>query len=101
MLLDDDDNREMIAAIGDDTTARFGTAELAVVFNPDGQIRLVGEMLERSGPYAVAPAADVAALELVGGNDGDVLEIGGIEYQILAIDPDGSGAALLSLLEVS
>jgi hypothetical protein len=99
MLLDDDDIRDMVAAIGDDTIALFGTAELAVVFNPDGQAQLAGDMIERTGPYAVASAADVRALEIVGGNDGDSLEINGTEYQVL-INPDTSGTVTLTLLEV-
>jgi hypothetical protein len=100
MLLDDDDIRSMIAAIGDDTTALFGAASLAVVFNPEGQTLLVGEQLERTGPYAVASAADVRALEIVAGNDGDTLMINSVEYQVLAIDQDTSGGVILSLLEL-
>jgi hypothetical protein len=99
MLLDDDDIRSMIAAIGDDTTALFGTSTLAVVFNPEGQALLVGDQLERTGPYAVASAAAVAALEIVAGNDGDIIEINGVDYQVLSIDPDGSGGVTLGLVE--
>ena len=98
-LLDHDDLAAMVAAIGADTIATSGTAELAVVFNREGAHRLDGEIIERVGPYCVAVEVDVEALVLTYGNDGDTLTIGGVDYTILAIHPDGQGLVTLPLEE--
>jgi hypothetical protein len=99
MLLDDEDIGHMIEAIGDGEVALFGTETLPVDFNPDGVSRLDGDEVVRTGPYALASAAAVAALGIAAGNDGDTLTLRGIEYTVLAIDPDGMGMVALSLEE--
>lgn len=60
-----------------------------------------GDLIDHVGPYAIAAQVDVDALDLVFGNDGDTLTIGGIDYTVLAIDPDGLGGVVLSLQEVA
>jgi len=77
-----------------------GPAALVVIPHLDDETVLEGEMVVRSGPWALASAATVAALDLAAGNEGDTLTIGGIDYTVLAIDPDGQGGVVLSLLEV-
>lgn len=78
-----------------------GTAEiLQVIASLDGSALLDNGQLDRIGPYCLAAYADVAALGIEGGNNGDLLEIDGGTYRVLAIDPDGSGVAALSLVEV-
>jgi len=72
---------------------------LKVIACLDGDMRLDGDELVRVGPYALASAADVGALSIDAGNNGDVLTLGGIAYTIVAIDPDGSGMVMLSLEE--
>lgn len=65
----------------------------------DGQVSFRGDMVERTGPHALAVTADVVALGVVAGNDGDIVTIGGADYTVLAINKDGHGGALLILQE--
>jgi len=75
-------------------------AEIWVIPMLDGSDVYDGESIEHTGPYALAKMADVTALGLVAGNNGDTLTINGTNYTLLAIDPDGMGGAVLRLLEV-
>jgi hypothetical protein len=65
----------------------------------DGSTELNGEVVEHSGPYAMAIMAEIKALDLSAGDDGDLLTIGGSDYVLLAVDSDGHGGALLRLAE--
>lgn len=82
---------------GVEAVVNGGPASLRVDWYPHGSAQYDGDALTRTGPYAVALAADVAALELVSGNTGDTLTIAGTAYTLLAIDPDGLGGVVLSL----
>lgn len=97
MLLDADDHRSMIDAIGDGLQATVGAASFGVVMNSDSSAVLAGEVIDHNGPYAVAAAADVLPLALATGNNGATITIDSIDYTLLAIDPDGSGAVVLKL----
>jgi hypothetical protein len=101
MLLDDDDIRSMIEAVGDNTTALYGVLPFSVVFNPEGQNQLVGDVVENTGPYAVASAAAVATLGLKGGNSGEQITINTKHYKVVSMAPDGSGGTILTLLAVA
>ena len=65
----------------------------------DGSTGFNGETVDHSGPYAMAIMADIKALDMSAGDDGDVITIGGADYVLLAVDPDGHGGALLRLAE--
>lgn len=65
----------------------------------DGSTVLNGEIVDHSGPYAMAIMTEIKALDLSAGDDGDVITIGGADYVLLAVDPDGHGGALLRLAE--
>lgn len=65
----------------------------------DGSTGFNGEIVDHSGPYAMAIMADIKALDMSAGDDGDVITIGGADYVLLAVDPDGHGGALLRLAE--
>lgn len=81
------------------STGTVNGSALQVIACLDGDMRLAGEELVTVGPYALASAAEVSALDIVSGNNGDVLTLGGIDYTILAIDPDIHGMVSLSLEE--
>lgn len=59
-----------------------------------------GELVSHHGPSTEALLADVVSAGLAAGNNGDTLTIDGIDYTLLAIDPDGSGGAVLRLEEL-
>lgn len=63
----------------------------------DGSTVLNGEIVDHSGPYAMAIMAEIKALDLSAGNNGDVLTIAGDDYTLLGIDSDGSGSVVLRL----
>lgn len=65
----------------------------------DGSTALNGEIIDHSGPYAMAIMADIETLDISAGDAGDVITMGGANYTLLAIDPDGHGGALLRLEE--
>lgn len=65
----------------------------------DGQTSLHGDMVDHTGPCALAVTADVVELGVVAGNDGDIITIGGADYTVLAINNDSHGEALLRLEE--
>jgi len=95
---------EIITAAMDDFGASAlingGPGSIDVVPDLDGSDVYDGESIEHTVPYALAKMADVTALGLVAGNNGDTLTINGTNYTLLAIDPDGMGGAVLRLLEV-
>lgn len=62
-----------------------------------GGTELKGEMIEHSHPYALAAAVDVANLDIVAGVDGNTLTLRGLEYTVVAIEPDGLGCVALTL----
>ena len=101
MLLDADDHRAMVDALGDTTMATVGAASFPVVLSRDAGASLAGEMLDHNGPYALAASADVEALAMAVGNNGDTITINGADYTLLAIDHDGSGASVLLLQETA
>jgi hypothetical protein len=82
---------------GEVATVNGGPASLQVVFDSDSQGRLSGDGVEHAGPIGLASMAEVVTVGLMAGNDGDVLTIGGVDYTVLAIDPDGLGGATLLL----
>ena len=65
----------------------------------DGSTGFNGETVDHSGPYAMAVMTDTKVMDLSAGDDGDIITIGGVEYVLLAVDPDGHGGALLRLAE--
>jgi len=65
----------------------------------DGSTEFNGEAVDHTGPFAIASMADVESKGLAAGDDGYTLFINGIDYTLLAIDPDGQGGALLRLEE--
>lgn len=72
---------------------------LTVIPCIDGSTELAGEMIELTVPFALAAAADVAKLDLQAGNNGDTLTLGGVDYTVMAIDPDALGFSILKLAE--
>lgn len=99
MLLDDDDMGAIIDALGAGDTAVIGADSLPVIFTPARTVAVEDGTLATTAPYAIASAAAVAALTLTAGNGGSILTIAGVDYRVLAIDPDGL-AATLTLAEV-
>jgi len=90
------------AAMGDFGTSAIingGQGSIDVVPDLDGSDVYDGESIEHTGPYALAKMADVTALGLVAGNNGDTLTINGTDYTLHAIDPDGMEGAVLKLEE--
>lgn len=63
----------------------------------DTTITLDGEMIEHAGPFAIAIRSDVDAMGLTAGNHGDTVTIDGVDYTLVAIDPDSQGCAVLKL----
>ena len=100
-LLDHDDLAAMIDAIGDTTTATINLADLAVVFLAPGTTVFEGEVIDHQGPAALAVPAQVQALAVEAGNEGDTLTVAGADYTVLAIKPGRSGIALLTLQEAA
>ena len=80
-------------------TINGGPGTIAVILNPDGETVLDGELIKHTGPFALAKKADIEALGIEAGNDGDTVTIGGVDYTVLTIDPDGSGLVMISLEE--
>lgn len=97
------DGREIVALSMADfgETATVNATSLQVVACLSGDVVIDNGEMINIGPHALAAAADIAALELTTGNDGDTITIGGVEYTILALDPDGAGTVILRLLEVA
>jgi hypothetical protein len=60
---------------------------------------LAGGNIERTSPYAIAMAADVAAAGIVGGDDGSSITTSGRTFTVVDINPDGMGFAVLTLEE--
>lgn len=58
-----------------------------------------GNQVRHSGPSTVALASDIASRDIAAGNNGTVLTIDGIDYTVLAMEPDGLGGVLLILQE--
>ena len=71
---------------------------LTVLYSPAGSMRWTGqeEVLVQQ-PTAEALTASVEALDIVPGPRGDLMTINGLEYTVLAIDPDGEGGSLMTL----
>jgi hypothetical protein len=97
------DPAEVIGFAVDDfgVTALVNGQPLAVIPYLDAEAALQDGFIRHNGPYAVAAAGDVLPLALATGNTGDTLTIDGLDYTLLAIDPDGSGAVVLKLSEVA
>lgn len=88
--------RAALADFGEPATLTSGL--LTVLYSPAGSMRWTGleEVLVQQ-PTAEALTADVEALDIVPGPRGDRLTIAGIDYTVLAIDPDGEGGSLMTL----
>ena len=78
--------------------AAINGGSLTVLYSPAGSMRWTGmeEVLVQQ-PTAEALTADVEALDIVPGPCGDLMTINGLEYTVLAIDPDGEGGSLMTL----
>ena len=78
--------------------AAINGGSLDVLYSPAGSMRWTGqeEVLVQQ-PTAEALTASVEALDIVAGPSGDLMTINGLEYTVLAIDPDGEGGSLLTL----
>jgi hypothetical protein len=78
--------------------AAINGGSLDVLYSPAGSMRWTGqeEVLVQQ-PTAEALTADVEALDIVPGPSGDLMTINGLEYTVLAIDPDGEGGSLMTL----
>ena len=85
-----------LADFGEPATINGGN--LDVLYSPAGSMRWTGmeEVLVQQ-PTAEALTADVEALDIVAGPSGDLLTINGLDYTVLAIDPDGEGGSLMTL----
>jgi hypothetical protein len=78
--------------------AAINGGSLTVLYSPAGSMRWTGqeEVLVQQ-PTAEALTAEVEALDIVAGPRGDLLTISGLDYTVLAIDPDGEGGSLMTL----
>jgi len=78
--------------------AAINGGSLTVLYSPAGSMRWTGmeEVLVQQ-PTAEALTADVEALDIVPGPCGDLMTINGVDYTVLAIDPDGEGGSLMTL----
>ena len=56
-----------------------------------------GQMVEHDGPLALAVAAEVTALNVRAGDDGDIMTIGDEEYIVLSIAISRNGIATIRL----
>lgn len=56
-----------------------------------------GREIEHDGPFALAIASEIAALEVQAGDNGDTIVIGSEEYTILNISASRNGIATLRL----
>ncbi len=88
--------RAALADFGELATINGGG--LTVLYSPAGSMRWTGqeEVLVQQ-PTVEALTAEVEALDIAAGPRGDLLTINGLEYTVLAIDPDGEGGSLLTL----
>lgn len=92
--------RAALDDFGVDAVINYGPATLRVIADLADSTVIRGGSggeMERQGPTALALLADVVAADLVSGNNGDLLTIDGVEYALLAVDPDGQGGAALFL----
>lgn len=81
--------------------AEINGEKLRVVPDLDGGTQLAGDSIERTGPCVLALVSDIAAIDPVTGNNGDIITLLGRTFTILSIDPDGMGGAILSLEETT
>ncbi len=88
--------RAALADFGEPAAINGGN--LDVLYSPAGSMRWTGqeEVLVQQ-PTAEALTADVEALDIEPGPSGDLMTINGLDYTVLAIDPDGEGGSLLTL----
>lgn len=95
------DGAEVMRSAFDDfgVDAIVNGSTLRLIQSLDGDTVLDGEMINHTGPFALAKQADIKALNVYAGNEGDTLTIAGVDYTVTAIDPDGSGFVMLSLDE--
>lgn len=75
----------------------FGQGKLTVIPVLADHAQLDNGQIERIGPYCLAVEADVEALGVAYGNTGDTITIGGVDYTILAIHPDGQGLVTMTM----
>lgn len=85
--------RSALADFGVTATVSGGRGDLAVLF-ADDRTSTGGDLLERMGPTALALSTAVALADLV---VDDELTINGIDYLVVAIDPDATGVSTLAL----
>ena len=86
-----------LAVFGVQTTVDGQPLTVAPCIDSDAE--LDGGMIDHDGPYAIASAADIAALSVTTGNTGSEIIIDGNSYTVLAIKPDGLGMAWIVLSE--
>jgi len=88
--------RAALADFGEPAAINGGS--LDVLYSPAGSMRWTGqeEVLVQQ-PAAEELTADVEDLDIVAGPSGDLMTINGVDYTVLAIDPDGEGGSLLTL----
>jgi len=96
MMLDTDDAAAMLEAIGE--VATIGGVDINVRFNDTEQVAdYRSEQMVRVDPYCLASASDVAGLGIHGDPDGSAITIGGRNYRVMSVDPDGPLFSILTL----
>jgi hypothetical protein len=95
-MLTAEDAAVMLEAIGD--VAVVNGVSFNVLFNDTAQVAdYRSDQVVRVDPYCLAASADVAALGIHGDPDGTAISIGGTDYRVMAVDPDGSAFSILTL----
>ena len=98
MLLESDDVAEMMEAVGDQATVDGGQNYFYVIFNDVDQIiDYRNEQVTRIDPYCLASNADVANYGIHGEPDGTPITIGGTDYLVMSVNPNGPIFSVLSL----
>ena len=76
------------------TPAAGSARSVAVVFDLESDVADIGEMIERDGVAARATVATADVSEIA---IGDVMAVRGVSYNVVGVEPDGTGHTVLRL----